>query len=231
MAKVDYAASAAQIVELVGGNENIAKVTHCITRVRFILRDQSIAVANTEAISAVPGVIQVVDAGGQYQVVIGTTVEKMYDEVVAITGNAGGEVAADDGEAPADKEKNPFKILLKAISGIMMPNLGALTGCGIIASLATILTFLVRPGIIDYARMVELMSVNPRALVHLPAVKLAPGFVADLTAFDPELEWDVTPECFHSKSANSGFIGFHLTGKATDTFVAGKPVLVDGRVA
>ena len=139
MAKVDYAASAAQIVELVGGNENISKVTHCITRVRFILKDQSIAAANTEAVSAVPGVIQVVEAGGQYQVVIGTTVEKMYDEVVAITGNAGGEVAADEGDTPAEKEKNPFKLLLKAISGIMMPNLGALTGCGIIASLATIL--------------------------------------------------------------------------------------------
>lgn len=119
MAKVDYAASAAQIVELVGGKENVTRVTHCITRVRFVLRGQSIAAANTEAISAVPGIIQVVEAGGQYQVVIGTTVEKMYDEVVAITGNTGGEVAADDGEAPAEKEKNPFKILIKTISGII----------------------------------------------------------------------------------------------------------------
>lgn len=139
MAKVDYAASAAQIVELVGGNDNISKVTHCITRVRFVLKDQGIAAANTEAISAVPGVIQVVEAGGQYQVVIGTTVEKMYDEVVALTGNAGGEVEADEGDAPAEKEKNPFKTLVKVISGIMVPNLGALTGCGIVASLATIL--------------------------------------------------------------------------------------------
>jgi dihydroorotase len=79
--------------------------------------------------------------------------------------------------------------------------------------------------------MIELMSVNPRKLVHLPAVKLAAGSVADLTVFDPEIEWDVTEDCFHSKSNNSGFIGFHLVGKATDTFVAGKPVLVDGVVA
>ena len=102
---------------------------------------------------------------------------------------------------------------------------------GIETSLASILTFLVRPGKIDYNRMIELMSVNPRKLVHLPEVKLAAGSVADLTVFDPEIEWDVTEDCFHSKSNNSGFLGFHLQGKATDTFVAGKPVLVDGVVA
>ena len=102
---------------------------------------------------------------------------------------------------------------------------------GIETSLASILTFLVGPGKIDYNRMIELMCVNPRKLVHLPEVKLAAGSVADLTVFDPEIEWDVTEDCFHSKSNNSGFIGFHLKGKATDTFVAGKPVLVDGVVA
>lgn len=81
---VDYKESAAKIVELVGGNDNIKSVTHCITRVRFFLKDQEIAHNNTEAVSEVPGVIQVVEAGGQYQVCIGTTVEKMYDEVVAL---------------------------------------------------------------------------------------------------------------------------------------------------
>lgn len=138
MAKVDYAASAAQIVELVGGNDNVTQVTHCITRLRFRLKDFSIASGNTDAIKAVPGVLEVIEAGGQYQVCIGTTVDKMYDEVVAITGKAGGEVAADDGEAPKEK-MNPFQRLIKVISGIMMPNLGALTGCGIVASLATLL--------------------------------------------------------------------------------------------
>lgn len=102
---------------------------------------------------------------------------------------------------------------------------------GIETSLATVLTYLVRPGIIGYDRMIELMAINPRALVNLPPVKLEAGSVADLTVFDPELEWDVTADCFHSKSNNSPFIGHHLVGKATDTFVAGKPVLVNGVVA
>ena len=90
MAQVDCASSAEQIVNLVGGVKNISKVTHCITRVRFMLKDQSIAHDNTDAISAVPGVIKVVEAGGQYQVVIGTTVEQMYDQVIVLTGKAGG---------------------------------------------------------------------------------------------------------------------------------------------
>lgn len=138
MAKVDYAASAAQIVELVGGVQNVKNVTHCITRVRFQLKDSGIAHDNLDAVSAVPGVIQVIEQGGQYQVVIGTTVEKMYDEVVAITGNAGGEVAADDEDAPAEK-LNPFQKLIKVISGCLMPVLPAMTGCGIVGSIATIL--------------------------------------------------------------------------------------------
>lgn len=141
MAKVDYAASAAQIVELVGGAGNISKVTHCITRVRFALKDPSITHDNTEAVSAVPGVIQVVEAGGQYQVVIGTTVAQMYDEVVAITGNAGGEVSANAEDAPQEQLSLPDRFI-KMISGIMVPILGSLTACGIVASLSMVLVIL-----------------------------------------------------------------------------------------
>ena len=102
---------------------------------------------------------------------------------------------------------------------------------GIETSLPSVLTWLVRPGRIDYGRMVELMAINPRAILGIPQVRLKAGSVADLTAFDPEREWDCTPDCFHSKSNNSGFIGRHFVGKATDTFVAGKPVLVEGEIS
>lgn len=102
---------------------------------------------------------------------------------------------------------------------------------GIETSLPSMLTWLVRPGRIDYGRMVELMAINPRTILGIPQVRLKAGSVADLTAFDPEREWDCTPDCFHSKSNNSGFIGRHFVGKATDTFVAGKPVLVEGEIS
>jgi PTS system beta-glucosides-specific IIC component len=80
-----------------------------------------------------------VEAGGQYQVCIGTTVEKMYDEVVALTGKGTGAVDADDDDAPAEK-MSPMDAALKFMSGVMMPLLPAIIGCGLVSSLVSILT-------------------------------------------------------------------------------------------
>lgn len=102
---------------------------------------------------------------------------------------------------------------------------------GIETSLSLVLTQLVSSGVIDYNRMVELMAVNPRAILGVEPVKLEAGSTADLTVFDPACEWTVTADGFQSKSANSGFLGAHLTGKATDVYVGGAPTLVDGKIA
>lgn len=102
---------------------------------------------------------------------------------------------------------------------------------GIETSLSLVLTQLVSSGVIDYNRMVELMAVNPRAILGVEPVKLEAGSTADLTVFDPTCEWTVTADGFQSKSANSGFLGAHLTGKATDVYVGGAPTLVDGKIA
>lgn len=69
------------ILENVGGKENVNSVAHCITRVRFKLKDEG--KANTEAIEKLEGVIKVMQANGQYQVVVGNKVEDVYDAVVA----------------------------------------------------------------------------------------------------------------------------------------------------
>lgn len=71
---------ARSILENVGGTENVASVAHCITRVRFKLKDESRA--NTAKIEALKGVIQVIQANGQYQVVVGNIVEDVYDAVL-----------------------------------------------------------------------------------------------------------------------------------------------------
>lgn len=102
---------------------------------------------------------------------------------------------------------------------------------GIETSLSLVLTQLVSSGVIDYNRMVDLMAVNPRAILGVEPVKLEAGSTADLTVFDPTCEWTVTADGFQSKSANSGFLGAHLTGKATDVYVGGAPTLVDGKIA
>ena len=101
---------------------------------------------------------------------------------------------------------------------------------GLETSLSSVLTNLVNSGVISWQRMVELMSVNPRALLRIQPVKLQKGSAADITIIDPDVEWDVTDSCFESKSSNSGFIGKHFKGKATDVYVGGTPTLLDGVV-
>ena len=82
MAK-DYNALAKSITELVGGEENVISVAHCMTRLRFKLKDRS--KAKTDELKKLSGVIKVLEAGGQYQVVIGTDVADVYNAILTST--------------------------------------------------------------------------------------------------------------------------------------------------
>lgn len=118
------------ILENVGGKENVNSVAHCITRVRFKLKDEG--KANTEAIEKLEGVIKVMQANGQYQVVVGNKVEDVYDAVVAVGGLvAGGEVEADDEDAP----KGFAAKAIDLVSGIFAPMLGTFAAAGIMKGL------------------------------------------------------------------------------------------------
>ena len=81
MAKKNFKELADAIVTNIGGEGNVKMVTHCVTRLRFILKDES--KADTEAIKKIPGVMTVVKASGQYQVVIGNDVVAVYNEVTS----------------------------------------------------------------------------------------------------------------------------------------------------
>ena len=70
---IDYRKTAGELVRELGGNENIINVTHCATRLRFILKDES--VVDKDRVAKVPGVITTVQAGGQFQVIIGNHVK------------------------------------------------------------------------------------------------------------------------------------------------------------
>ena len=92
------------------------------------------------------------------------------------------------------------------------------------------LTNLVGKGIIDYAQMVELMAIAPREILGLEPVKIAEGSVADITIFDPAIEWTVDEAEFESKAKNSGFVGAQLVGRATDVYMGGVATLQDGQI-
>ena len=131
-----YHELAGEILKNVGGIENVKSVRHCITRLRFVLKDEKIA--NDDVISNLDGVIQVMKAGGQYQVVIGAAVDDVYEELVSGYKVPGvGAVAAGDEpeEAEDGKSKNVFNMLMDTVSGSMAPTLMPLAAAGMIKGL------------------------------------------------------------------------------------------------
>ena len=82
-----YRDLAEKIVENVGGKENINSLTHCITRLRFKLKDES--KANDDVLKNMDGVVTIMHSAGQYQVVIGNHVGQVYEDVVDMTGLGG----------------------------------------------------------------------------------------------------------------------------------------------
>ena len=89
-----YTQLAADIVKNVGGKDNVISLAHCITRLRFKLKDEK--KANTDVLKAMDNVITVVKIGSQFQIVVGTLVDEIYDEILESQGiqaaNVGGEI-------------------------------------------------------------------------------------------------------------------------------------------
>ena len=131
MAKKDYKAMAASIIKQAGGADNIVSATHCMTRLRLVLRDRS--KFDTDAVKQVPGVLNVIIQNGEYQVVIGQDVPDLYEEVVKIDGiQAGGSVQDDEAAAKdlAQDHGNIGNAILSFIGGTFSPVMvaGGLTG-------------------------------------------------------------------------------------------------------
>ena len=138
-----FDATAADIIAGIGGPDNVRSVLHCITRVRFYLKDESLA--DDEAVADLDGVIDVAKAGGQYQVVIGPDVVDVYDAVVAQLPDVGA------GEQDADVElverpttlwgwvKLGFSSLIGVITGSMIPVIGVLAASGILKGILALL--------------------------------------------------------------------------------------------
>ena len=132
------------IIQNVGGNSNIISVAHCITRLRFKLKDES--KANKEVLESTDGVIKVMQAGGQYQVVIGNQVNDVYDAVLEVGHLAAAGAVDEEGNAVEETsgggKKSPVSLLIDVISGTLQPTLGVMAATGIIKGLLALFDFL-----------------------------------------------------------------------------------------
>ena len=130
-----YTELAEDILKHVGGKENVNSLKHCVTRLRFDLKDES--KADDDYLKNRDGVVTVVKAGGQYQVVIGNHVPDVYAEVLQVGGlPAGGSLDLDEGDAP---KGNLFDRFVSMVSSIFQPFLGPLAAAGIIKGIVAIM--------------------------------------------------------------------------------------------
>ncbi|WP_020111309.1 beta-glucoside-specific PTS transporter subunit IIABC [Rhodococcus sp. 114MFTsu3.1] len=137
MAIIDHRSLASDILEGVGGQSNVDSVVHCATRLRFKLRDS--AKANTDAVKALPGVLVVMKAGGQYQVVIGDDVPTVHAEITKLTGNASTEERT--GAVVEGSAWSPKRLLngfIDVVSSIFQPIVWPLAGAGLLKALLSL---------------------------------------------------------------------------------------------
>ena len=123
-----YADDAKELLRLVGGRENIAAVSHCVTRMRFILVDQS--KADVPAIEAMKVVKGSFTQAGQFQVIIGNTVADFYNDFVKVAGIEG--VSKDEVKQAAKQNQNVLQRLVAALAEIFAPLIPAIITGGLI---------------------------------------------------------------------------------------------------
>ena len=137
---------AEKVLAAVGGASNVKDATHCMTRLRLYLKDDSIP--KDDEVKAISGVMGVVRGGQQYQIVIGTNVEKVYEELRQMAGLKANAAVQDDAAAAEDAALSKQKLTPKQVgknimgylAGCMTPMIPALTAAGMIKVVLTLLT-------------------------------------------------------------------------------------------
>lgn len=135
MTKKSYDSLAREIISLVGSKENIINLTHCVTRLRFKLKSEE--KAQEDKIKKIKGVISVVKGNGQFQIVVGSIVEDLYDTIQAIIGL---DVKENKEEVEEKKSGTILTRTLNMMSAILNPIVIALAGAGMIKALLVVLT-------------------------------------------------------------------------------------------
>ncbi len=126
---MNYSQIAKDIITNVGGSDNIRGLTHCFTRLRFELRDTK--KAKKEVIEHLEGVISVVESGGQFQVVLGTKVTKVYEAILPM-------ISLEENTAGSEEKGSVWNRILIAISSMFTPMVPAIAASGLLKGLLTI---------------------------------------------------------------------------------------------
>lgn len=132
---IDYRKTAEMLVQELGGDNNIVNAAHCATRLRFVLKDESIV--NKDKVAKIPGVITTVQAGGQFQVVIGNHVRDTYQFVTELI-----HIDENNTEQMPKKKVGLLSRIIDVISSIFAPFLYTLAACGILQGILGVLVAL-----------------------------------------------------------------------------------------
>ena len=202
-----YEGLARDIVRLVGGKENVSQAYHCVTRLRFILADES--GADEDAIKALDGTMGVIHGGGQFQVVIGPHVADVFEEVEKLVGTSDAEAAP----AAAEKKK-PIDVVIDFVAGTFQPIIPALSGAGMVRAVMALLTtfeligtdsqtyqmlnifadgvFYFLPILLAFTEAQKLKC-NPILAAGVAAMMLHPNWSAFVSAAEPVNFFEVIP--------------------------------------
>lgn len=172
------------IIQNVGGKDNIINVSHCVTRLRFRLKDES--KANTDILKETDGIVTVVKSGGQYMVVIGNHVHDVFDSLVSVGHLESKSLksgSVDDDDSPKEKQ-GIFNTFVGIITGVFSPFLGVLCACGILKGVMTLLSTL---GVVNGAGGTYniLYGIGDTAFYFMPVIL---GFTAAKKFKLPEME-------------------------------------------
>jgi len=130
---------APKIIACVGGAENIQTHTHCMTRLRLVLADKS--KADVAALKAIPGVQGVVDKGGALQIIIGTSVELLYNEMLPMMPATGAKAPIKE-NLDSGKKESVISQVFAYISGCITPSLPILIGSGLVSAVLALIKFI-----------------------------------------------------------------------------------------
>ena len=135
---MNFKEAAPKILAAVGGAENIKTHTHCMTRLRLVLVDKK--KVDEAALKAVPGVRGVVDQAGQYQIVIGPSVEQLYNEMLPLMPATGAKAPINENLDEEGKKESVVSKVVAFISGCITPALPVLIGSGLISAILALLS-------------------------------------------------------------------------------------------